>query len=288
MTDPWLDPLQLPDDDGEHAALHDFGGDGPPLLLTHGNGLNSGMWATALPYLQERFRCFALDFRGHGRSRQAHERIPVERHWLAAEIRHAVEAMGGAPVLAAGHSLGAATLLRTEQQSPGTLRAVWAFEPVLIPADWDSKRPPSMLIEASRRRRVVFDSVDAAVARFRSKPPFSNCEEAAVRAYVTVGSTEQPDGTIRLTCAGDTEARIYESNEQLDFRAFATISCPTVVAAGAGVASGNDIPPMVAPLVAKALGDGRLEILDGLTHFAPMEDGARVAAAVIDHLDRFR
>ena len=44
---------------------------------------------------------------------------------------------------------------------------------------------------------------------------------------------------------------------------------------------------MVAPLVADALGDGRLEVLPGVTHFAPMEDGALVARSILDHLGRF-
>src|SRR4051794_3621273 len=139
---------QLRDDDGEHAALHDLGGEGPALLLTHGNGLNAGMWATVVPHLRATFHCFGLDFRGHGASQQAPERIPVERPWFSAEVRAGVEATGGPPVLAAGHSLGAATLLRAEQQRPGTLRACWAFEPVLVPDTWDTGSPPSALIEA--------------------------------------------------------------------------------------------------------------------------------------------
>lgn len=282
-----MDIRQLRDDDGEHAALHDLGGDGPPLLLTHGNGLNSGMWATVVPHLQPMFHCYGLDFRGHGASQQAHAKIPVERHWFTAEVLAAVAAIGGAPVLAAGHSLGAATLVRAEQQHLGTLRACWAFEPVLIPDTWDTKPPPSGLIEASRRRRLVFASADEAVARFRSKPPFAGCEPEAVRAYVATGSAAQPDGTVKLTCSGETEASIYETNERLDFSRFAAITCPTAVVAGAEIAMGNELPPMVAPLVAAALGDARLEILAGVTHFAPMEDGVLVARSIIGQLGRF-
>jgi len=282
-----MDILQLRDDDGEHAALHDLGGDGPSLLLTHGNGLNVGMWATVVPHLRTTFHCYGLDFRGHGASQQVHDVIPVERRWFIAEVVAAVEAMGGAPALAAGHSLGGGTLLRAEQEHRGLLRAAWVFEPVLIPSTWDAKPPPSNLIEASRRRRLVFASVQEAVDRFRSKPPYDRCEPEAVWAYVEHGTASQPDGTVRLTCSGNTEANVYESNEQLDFSTFAAIRCPTVVGAGGEMAMGNELPPMVAPLVAEALADGRLEVLPGATHFAPMEDGAMVARSILDHLGRY-
>ena len=59
------------------------------------------------------------------------------------------------------------------------------------------------------------------------------------------------------------------------------------MAAGAAMATGNELPPMVAPLVAEAHGDGRLEVMPGVTHFAPMEDGALVARSILDHLGRF-
>jgi pimeloyl-ACP methyl ester carboxylesterase len=105
--------------------------------------------------------------------------------------------------------------------------------------------------------------------------------------YVEQGTAPQLDGTVKLTCSGETEASVYESNEQLDFSQFAAIACPVVVAAGADMATGNELPPMVAPLVANALGDGRHEVLAGVTHFAPMEDGALVARSILDHLARF-
>ena len=222
-----MDIRQLRDDDGEHAALHDLGGDGPPLLLTHGNGLNAGMWATVVPHLRIHVPLLRARLpRARGVAAGARADPGRARTGSSAEVLAAVEAIGGAPALAAGHSLGGATLLRAEQQHPGTLRACWVFEPVLIPDTWDVKPPPSNLIEASRRRRLVFASVQEAVDRFRSKPPFAGCEPEAVRAYVEQGTAPQPDGTVKLTCSGETEASIYESNEQLDFSRFAAITCP--------------------------------------------------------------
>jgi len=273
----------LTDDDGAAAALHDLGGDGPPLLLTHGNGLNAGMWATTVPGLRPHFHCYGLDFRGHGASPTHDDAMSVDRRWFSAEVLAAVAAIGGGPVVAAGHSLGGATLLRTEQAHPGTFSALWTFEPVLVPPEWTTEGP-SMLVEASRRRRLVFDSIDDAVSRFSSKPPFAGCEPEAVRAYVEIGTYPLDDGRVHLSCSGEIEARIYESNERRPFTELATITCPVVVAAGAAVALGNDLPPRVAPLIAEALGNARLELFDGVTHFGPMEQGARMAAAIIEHL----
>ena len=272
--------------DGVSAALHDLGGTGPAVLFTHGSGLNAGMWATVVPHLRDQFHCYGLDFRGHGASPQPDaEDFSVERQLLIGEILAAVKAIGADRVSGVGHSLGGATLTLTEAAHPGTFAALWLFEPVLIPDSYE--RPdggPAALAGLARRRRREFDSVDAAYERFRSKPPYADCEAAAVRAYTEIGTFERPDGTVWLSCSGDTEARIYETSSAHDFTKFAAVRCPTVVGLGAAVAKGNEVPPMLAPIVAKALGNGRLESFAGLTHFAPMENGAAVAASIGAHL----
>lgn len=289
-----MDVIELPHPvDGEPAALHDLGGSGPALLLTHGNGLNAGMWRTALRTLSSHFHCFGLDFRGHGASRPRTANFSIDRGRFVDEVLAAVTTIraitsgagAAGPIVAAGHSLGGATLLRTEEHHPGTFAGLWLFEPVVIPEGWEEMRAPSMLIEASRRRRMEFDSVEEAYGRFFSKPPFSRCQPEAVRAYVELGTYPLPDGRVRLSCAGETEARIYESNERKDMSLLRSMTCPVVVAAGAAVAAGNDVPPRVAPLIVAGLGNGRLEIMDGLTHFAPMEDGETVARSIVAHLE---
>ena len=278
---------KLTGDDGEHAVLHDLGGSGPPLLLTHGNGLNAGMWATALPTLRSHFHCHGLDFRGHGAARPVDEDFSVHRKYFVGEALAAARLLGEG-IAAVGHSLGGATIIRTELEHPGTFSRMWTFEPVIVPPGGPRPDDSHPLVVGSRKRRTVFESVDAALDRFTSKPPYSTCELAAVRAYIELGTTPvddtDPDGPVRLTCSGETEARVFMSGTPTEFDTLASVMAPTVVARGEAISAGNEIPPMMAEPIAAALGAGRLLPMDGLTHFGPMEDGAAVGRAIVDHL----
>jgi pimeloyl-[acyl-carrier protein] methyl ester esterase len=44
-------------------------GKGPPLVMVHGWGLHSGIWATLMPRLHRHFRVTCIDLPGHGASR---------------------------------------------------------------------------------------------------------------------------------------------------------------------------------------------------------------------------
>lgn len=276
--------MRLTGSDGEHAVLHDLGGTGAPLLLTHGNGLNAGMWATVVPHLADSFRCWGLDFRGHGASRPQNDDMSVERSHFVSEVITAVNALGGEPMLAAGHSLGAASLLLAELARPGTYRGLWLYEPVLVPPGFPRPDGEHQLVQASRRRRIRFATVDEAYERFTSKPPFSLCESEAVRAYVKLGTYPSGDDAVRLSCSGDTEARVYEASVPINYQEFSAVTCPTVVARGDSPAMWNEIPPQVAQPIAESLGNGRLEAFAELSHFGPMENGQKIAMAIRDHL----
>ena len=330
---------RLTGSDGEHAVLHDMDAANtrsagatqasasqanatqadarPPLLFTHGNGLNAGMWATVAPHLQADFHCWGLDFRGHGAwrpSRPAQDSteqdgpaqdgpdLSVERSLLAAEINAAVDYFEtghseaghseagarepahepGTPVFGVGHSLGAACLLLAELANPGRFSALWLYEPVIMPLDFDHPQPEGLpaLVESARRRRTHFDSVDAVFERFMSKPPFSNCDPVAVRAYVELGTMPAADGGVELSCTGEIEAKGYEAVVPIDFANLAQVQCPTVVARGSTPALYNEVPPLLAEPIAAALANAQLETLDQLSHFGPMEDGSQIAAAV--------
>lgn len=272
----------LPSVDGELVALHDLGGDGPgpPLLLSHGNGLNVGMWAAALPLLRQRFRCFGLDLRGHGRSRARGPDYSVARADLAGDVATAVAAIGE-PVRFAGHSLGAASAVLAAVEDIDRFVGLWLFEPVIAPKHLDLGEGPVQLIEISRRRRMDFDSVDDAIERFSSKPPYSGCHPAAVRGYVEIGTVPTETG-VRLSCRGEDEARGFAQREPYDVALLAVIDRPTVVAAGGRADEPNAIPRLLADHVAGAIPGARLEIFDGMTHFGPMERPGAAARSIID------
>jgi len=274
--------------DGSTVALHDLGGQGPPVLFTHGNGLNAGMWASVVPLLTDRYHCYGLDFRGQGAAHSIDPTLAVDRPRFADDLLAAVDAIDGdGPILTAGHSLGGVATVVEMLRHPDTFRAVWLFEPVLIPDTFG--RPPSdaasPLVEASRRRRQVFDSVDDVYDRFRSKPPYSTCTPESVRAYVEIGTYDLPDGTVHLSCLGENEARVFESGTPQDLSTYAAITTPMVVARG-GTADEGDIPAMVAPMIADALGNATLETFDDLTHFGPMEDPGAVAGSIRSFFER--
>src|SRR5271170_90980 len=60
----------------------DWGGSGTPILFLHGGGINAHTWDCVASMLRDRFRCVALDQRGHGDS----EWSPVVDYRIASHV----------------------------------------------------------------------------------------------------------------------------------------------------------------------------------------------------------
>ena len=270
----------VPSTDGVSVALHDLGGDGPPLLLCHPTGFLAMTWAPLAAELTAVAHCWALDFRGHGDS-TAPTSLDFGWSGMADDVLAVVDDLGLAGVAAAGHSMGGTALLMAEMRRPGTFARLWLYEPVVVPrgeGGGDGAERPNPMAEAARRRRPWFPDREAAYANFAAKPPLDGLAPAALRAYVDHGLRDVPgDDTVELKCTPDVEARVFSGGFAHDtFDRLGEVRCPVTVAM-----SGDRVGPVqMAPLVVDALPDGHLERHPTLTHFGPMQDPAAMAAAV--------
>ena len=270
--------LRVPSVDGVELAVHDLGGEGPPLLLAHATGFHGLVWAPVAEHLRRGFRCYAFDERGHGDSTPpANDDWRWERFGLDALA--VVSALGIERPFAVGHSCGGALLLLAEEHQPGTFAALYCYEPIVIPVD----PPPgpnrdNPVYQSALRRRDAFGSRREAYDNYASKPPLSALDPAALSAYVDHGFADQPDGSVRLKCRSEDEAKVYlGGGAHFAYRHLGEVACPVVLACGDGE---TPIGPDVIAEQAARLPRARTEVFAGLGHFGPLEDPVAVAAAV--------
>jgi pimeloyl-ACP methyl ester carboxylesterase len=270
-------PQWVSTDDGVKLAAYDFGGDGPPLLLLHATGFHAHLWLPVIDRLRDRFHCYAFDERGHGASPSP---ANGDFGWevMGEDARQVAEQLGLRRPAAVGHSGGGAHLILAEEGHPGSWSALWTFEPVIraVPVPMP-ELPANPMAAGARRRRDRFPSRDAAYENFSGKPPFSAFAPDALRLYVDYGFVDTEDGDVELACRRDDEAAMYENALTDAFDRLTLVRIPVHVACGG---DSNHFAPEGMEAVADRLPNGTLEVMDGIGHFGPFEDPARVAASI--------
>jgi pimeloyl-ACP methyl ester carboxylesterase len=269
-------PISLESTHEVVLRAHDYGGNGRLVLFCHATGFHGRYWDPIVEQLQDRYRCVAIDFRGHGDSTLP-DGASLDWWAMAADLLALVDHLGLSEVSAVGHSMGGAAIVMAELERPGTIDVAWLFEPILFRGDRSTtQEQPSPMAAAARRRREVFDSREEAFERYASRPPFSGVDARALKAYVDYGFDDLPDGTIRLKCRGEVEARTFEASiagAREHIGAVATVC--TIGGSGDG-----DGPAVIAPDIAAELPNARFESYPDLTHFAPMEEIDRISDAI--------
>jgi pimeloyl-ACP methyl ester carboxylesterase len=278
--------LHAPSTDGVAVAVHDLAGSTghPVVLIAHATGFHGHAYLPIAKHLAPRFHTFAMDFRGHGDT-------ALPPGWAvswtgygedAAAAARAVAALpgGGDGLVGFGHSMGGAGLLMAAAAHPGLFRRLVLFEPIVYPTDRVSEpEGPNVLRDGARRRRPVFDSFDAAIANYASKPPMAAFEPDALDAYVRHGFRQDGD-QVRLKCEPETEAETFHNGaNHTTWDRLGAVDTPVVVVAGRV----EDMQPSaVAALVAEELPRGHFVLEAHMDHFGPMTHTAEVAALIAD------
>jgi pimeloyl-ACP methyl ester carboxylesterase len=275
-------PLLVESTDGVTVALHDLGGSGPDLIICHGTGFHGRAFAPMARALIDDHHVWAIDFRGHGASSPP---VTGDFAWsgMAEDLLACIDAIGAASVCAFGHSLGGATVLLAEVSRPGAISAAYLYEPIVFPREYLIGRNGNPLGELARKRREIFASKAEALMRYASRPPLSVLRADALAAYVDGGFDELDDGTVRLACRAEHEARTFECEEKMTLDRISGLTVPVTV--GAGRAGSHPNPAEFAPAIVDELVNGRLIEYEFFGHFGPLESPDLVGADVLQAME---
>lgn len=269
---------------GLSLAVHDWGGNGDPVLLAHPTGFHGVVWQPVAERLVGRGRrVWSFDFRGHGDS----DPSPDARYaWAefaddADAVLDHLELRGNPRLLTAGHSKGGASLIDIALRDPQALRTIWAFEPIIFPVEVPTPgTPDNPMSNAARKRRSVWTSRDEAYTSYAERPPLDALHADALRAYVDYGLADRGDGTVELKCRPEHEAAIYMMGAANGLYAqLSRVAARVMVACGSDTMS---IPPDVAALLVERMPHAALEIWEQHGHFGPIADPDRAVASMLD------
>lgn len=229
--------------DGVAINALDWGGNGKAVLFLHPNGFCAGLFEPLARRLHDKFRCVAVDLRGHGASQ------PHQDHWdlafatMAADVAAVVDVLGVERLDIVGQSLGGGVGVLVDSLLPGKVRRIVLCEAVAFPASRPSEGPNAMSV-AAQRRRAVWPSRDAMRRAYRRKPPLSELGDEALDAYLRWGVLDRPDGAVELACQPRTEAAVFEVSPTGDGAPAAWAHLPHLTADAMVIAGDRSFLPL--------------------------------------------
>ena len=272
-----MEPRQITAEDGTRLVCWDFGGRGQPVLMLHGTGMHGRCWAPVAGRLGAGLRPLALDMRGHGESGRS---ASGSYDWdlFAGDALAAIDqlGLGDAGPAGVGHSAGATVLLLAEAKRPGRFSRLWGWEPIMaVPGSELTSRNGADLAGRARRRRARFGSAEEARAHFEGRGQFAEFAPESLDAFLSGAFDDNGDGTLRLACDPEDEARMYEAGRAHDaWDRLPDVSCPARLLGGGRSPA---VPPHLLAQIAGRLPYGVEDVWPSMAHFGPFEGPSAVA-----------
>jgi 3-oxoadipate enol-lactonase len=239
--------------DGAHLAFTDAGSRAPALVFVHGWQADGSVWRDLRAALAPGVRSITVDLRGSGASAAAPGPYQLKR--FAADLRELIDALGIAPVVLVGHSMGATAALALAVDSPRLIRGLVLIAPV--PASGGGFSPKG----AAYLRATAGNEVGAKAWLMR-----------------TLAQTPDPAVLARLCAAAARTPRAialesFDSWAYADFAdATKNIQPPALVLAPA-----LDAPETAERKVAALLPNVRYQVLPDCAHYAIVERPEAIA-----------
>jgi esterase len=209
------------------------------LVFLHGGGLNAHTWDVVCDLLCDRFRCVAIDLRGHGDS-DWHDQGTYTLQAYVADLRAALDALRPGDVSLVGMSLGGLVALAyaaTEQPVPQSL--------VMVDTGPDGSRSSGRerlhaFLDGPREYASIDDVIDRAL-RYnprRNRERLRRTLQNNLRQTLHGTWTWKYDPRFRSASADPSMSREeierrWDERRRILWAAAKAVSCPTLVVRGA-------------------------------------------------------
>ncbi len=257
--------------DGTKIAVF-VSGTGRPLVVVPGTTSDHTTWRLVLPLLQQHLSVHAVDRRGRGESGDGPDySLSQEYADIAAVVDAAADAFGG-PVDLLGHSFGGNVAFGVAM-STGNLRRLVLYEGWPVPniehrtLDPDTMRELDALLAQGHRERLL-------EVFYRDVVRLSEEDIGGLKAAPTWPARVAAADTVPR------ELRAF-ADQAFDPEQAARIDVPVLLLVG------SESPPEISAdpdVVAAALPDARIRVLDGQAHMAQLTAPELFAAEVLAFL----
>lgn len=279
--------------DGVMSALH-FGRTSNPLKLVfaHANGFNAQSYAQILAPLG--VHAVALDLRGHGLSSlpTTPDDLP-NWHVFRDDITYFCDTYVNNPVVMAGHSFGAVSLILAAEKLGPKCAGYVGFDPVIMPPAMgylsrlkpvrDRMKKKLPIAARAGRRRAVFDSLEAAFDNYHGRGAFKTVPDVVLRDYLEGGLKPHEGGGVHLACAPKWEQAIFCAQGHNTFRALKCLPAKHhMIFAG----SNSPVPGFVQTKVSRLIGEENTQSDDSLDHLFPLQNPQLAIEALAAMLGR--
>ncbi len=247
-------------------------GNGPPLVLIHGMGLDRRMWDAQFTRLASRFRIIRYDVRGHGLSGRPPTGYRDERF---EDLRQLLNHLEIERAHLMGLSMGAEIAVGFTLRHPEMVRSLIAVDPYVEGyrfREWDSKAVWMIAREKGAQEAVSYWITDPIFASALQIPDVA----ARLRQMVAEHSGimwADPGPYPRPT--GPRAPRDFERLEE--------IAVPTLVIVGE-----NDLPDFraIAGSMATRIQNAQHVTIPQASHMSPMEQPEEINKIVLQFLER--
>jgi pimeloyl-ACP methyl ester carboxylesterase len=248
-------PLPVPNDQGsiqnEGARIwYCAYGFGSPVILVHGGLGHSGNWGYQVPALVESgYRAVLIDSRGHGRSTR--DAQPFSYELMASDVLAVMDTLHLAKAGLVGWSDGACTALILAAKAPSRIAGVFYFACNMDPSG---------------------------VKPFAATPTLNRCFARHAKDYAELSATPEHFETFV-----EDVSRMGRTQPNYSAQDLAKVSVPVVIAQ-----SEHDefIKREHAEYLAQAIPAAEFIVLNGVSHFAPLQRPDQFNAAMLEFVGK--